>query len=161
MLDDEIQDLFQHGFIESLVRGWRSPAILVQKLLTIGEPSYSLVFDYQKLNKLSIPQHFPMITVNEIWEMVGQTKAKIVFSLDFLKQLSSAQYGWRDKTQSFMWGSWTTIHLEQTTIMVEKGSCNFGENDACCPQRFIVCTLVCWWHIGHEGLHTNSIFKKC
>ena len=82
ILDDEIQDLLEHGFIEPSTSAWRSPAILVRKQSTTGEPAYRLVCDYRKLNKLSVPQHFPMITVEEVWEMVGRTKPKIFSSLD-------------------------------------------------------------------------------
>ena len=84
IMDNEIQDLLENGFIEESTSQWRSPAILVRKQTPTGEPSYRLVCDYRKLNKLSVPQHFPMITVEEVWEMVGRVKPKIFSSLDLM-----------------------------------------------------------------------------
>ena len=60
---------------------------LMKKQMSTGEPSYCLVGDYRKLNKLSVPQHFPMITVEEVWEMVGRVKPKIFSSLDLMSGL--------------------------------------------------------------------------
>ena len=77
ILDSELEDLMKNGFISESTSEWRSPCILVKK-----KQGYRLVTDFRALNKRSVPQHFPVITLDEVWEVIGRQKPKIFSSLD-------------------------------------------------------------------------------
>ena len=86
ILDSELEDLLKHGFISESTSEWRSPCILVRK-----KDGYRLVTDFRALNKRSVPQHFPVITMDEVWEVIGPQKPKIFSSLDLLSGFHQLQ----------------------------------------------------------------------
>ena len=77
-MDKEIATLLKLGFIEASTSSWRSPALLVKK----PNGDFRLVVNYKNLNKLIKPQHFPLVTAEELWCEMGQQKPRIFSTLD-------------------------------------------------------------------------------
>ena len=77
-MDKEIATLLKLGFIEPSSSSWRSPALLVKK----PNGDFRLVVNYKNLNKLIKPQHFPLVTAEELWCEMGQQKPRIFSTLD-------------------------------------------------------------------------------
>ena len=70
-MDKEIATLLKLGFIEPSTSSWRSPALLVKK----PNGDFRLVVNYKNL-KLIKPQHFPLVTAEELWCEMGQQKPR-------------------------------------------------------------------------------------
>ena len=77
-MDKEIATLLKLGFVEPSTSAWRSPALLVKK----NNGDFRLVCNYKNLNKLIKPQHFPLVTAEELWCEMGQQKPRIFSTLD-------------------------------------------------------------------------------
>ena len=81
VLDDEIEDLLRHGFIEPSSSSWRSPVVLVRKP---HSDEYRLCVDYRLTNAKSTPEAFPTITLEEIWEIIGIHRPALFSKLDLM-----------------------------------------------------------------------------
>ena len=79
IMDREIHSLLKFGLIEPSTSNWRSPALLVKK----PNGDFRLVVNYKQLNKLVKPQHFPLITAEELWTEMGNQRPRIFTTLDF------------------------------------------------------------------------------
>ena len=79
VMDREIHSLLKYGMIEPSTSNWRSPALLVKK----PNGDFRLVVNYKQLNKLVKPQHFPLITAEELWTEMGNQRPRIFTTLDF------------------------------------------------------------------------------
>ena len=82
VLDDEIEDLLRHGFIELSSSTWRSPVVMVKKP---HSDEYRLCVDYRLVNAKSIPEAFPTMTLEEIWEIIGVHKPALFSKLDMMQ----------------------------------------------------------------------------
>ena len=81
VLDDEIEDLLRHGFIEPSSSCWRSPVVLVRKP---HSDEYRLCVDYRLTNAKSVPEAFPTISLEEIWEIIGIHRPALFSKLDLM-----------------------------------------------------------------------------
>ena len=81
VLDDEIEDLLRHGFIEPSSSSWRSPVVLVRKP---HSDEYRLCCDFRLTNAKCIPEAFPTITLEEIWEIIGIHRPALFTKLDLM-----------------------------------------------------------------------------
>ena len=81
VLDDEIEDLLRHGFIEPSTSSWRSPVVMVKKP---HSDEYRLCVDYRLTNAKTTPESFPTMTLEEIWEIIGVHKPALFSKLDLM-----------------------------------------------------------------------------
>ena len=78
IIDDMVQEYLDLGFIEPSTSEWRSPVVLVKK----ADGSWRLCCDYRKLNTVTRPQSFPLPRLEDVWDAIGETKAKVYSVLD-------------------------------------------------------------------------------
>ena len=78
-LRKEVTRLQQQGLIRPSISPWASPVVLVPK--AGGE--YRLCIDYRKINKVTVPDAFPLPRMDDIIDEVGP--ARYVSKLDLLQ----------------------------------------------------------------------------
>ena len=66
------------GFIEPSTSEWRSPVVLVKK----PDGSWRFCCDYRKLNAVTRPQSFPLPRLEDVWDAVGASGAKVFSVVD-------------------------------------------------------------------------------
>ena len=81
VLDDEIEDLLRHGFIEPSSSSWCSPVVLVRKP---HSDEYRLCCDFRLTNAKCIAEAFPTISLEEIWEIIGIHRPALLTKLDLM-----------------------------------------------------------------------------
>ena len=79
VIDEEIESLLRHGFIEPSTSTWRSPVVMVKK----RDGTYRITVDYRLLNAKTIPQSFPVPRISDVFDAIGETKPKYFCILDF------------------------------------------------------------------------------
>ncbi|MCI10837.1 RNA-directed DNA polymerase (Reverse transcriptase), partial [Trifolium medium] len=77
-LKSQIEDLLGNGFIRPSVSPWGAPVLLVKK----KDGKSRLCVDYQKLNKATIKNHYPLLQIDDLMD---QLKDASVFSKIDLK----------------------------------------------------------------------------
>ena len=70
LLEEEIKTLLREGIIEPSNSQWAFPAILVPK----PGGAVRLCIDYRKLNKVTIPDKFPIPLIDDLVDRLGQSK---------------------------------------------------------------------------------------
>ena len=78
-LKQEVQYLLDNDFVEPSSSDWSSPCILVPK----PNQTYRMVTDYRKVNTMTKTDSFPIPTIDDCIDKVGQ--AKFVTKFDLLK----------------------------------------------------------------------------
>ena len=77
-IDRQIEENLALGLIEPSTSEWHSPVVLVKK----ADNSWRLCCDYRKLNQITRPQSLPLPRLEDVWDAVGENKAKVFSSLD-------------------------------------------------------------------------------
>ena len=77
-MDSQIQLLLKYGIIEPSRSEWRSPVVMVKK----KDGTYRFACDYRRLNDLTEKQSYPMPRLEDIWDLIGETKPKYFSTLD-------------------------------------------------------------------------------
>ena len=111
-MDKEIATLLKLGFIKPSFSSWRSPALLTKK--TNGK--FRLVFNHKNLNKLIKPQHFPLVTAEELWCEMGQQKPRNFSTLDLFSSFHqiALREDSKEKTTFVVWSGlyqWTRMPM--------------------------------------------------
>ena len=75
----EVSDLLQAGIITPSVSPWASPIILVPK----PDDKWRLCVDYRRLNRVTVPDPFPMPRIDEMLDRIGG--AKYISTVDLTK----------------------------------------------------------------------------
>ena len=97
VLDDEIEDLLRLGFVEPSTSSWRSRVIMVKKP---HSDEYRLCVDYRLTNSKSVPESFPTMTLEEIWEIIGIHKPAFFSKLDMMQGCQQLSMDPRTKHKS-------------------------------------------------------------
>ena len=95
-IDDQIGLLLEQGFIEPSTSEWTSPVVLVKK----KDGSFRFAVDYRQLNAVTRPMNFPLPRLEDIWDAIGESHAKIYSVIDLASgfwQMPVAQNS-REKT---------------------------------------------------------------
>lgn len=77
-IEKQIQQMLKYDIIEESTSSYASPVVLVKK----PNNEYRFAIDYRKLNAVTQLQTFPATRLNDVFDAVGQTKAKIFSTLD-------------------------------------------------------------------------------
>ena len=77
-IDNQIEKLLKHGIIEPSCSQWRSPVVLVKK----KDGSYRFACDYRRLNSLTEKMTYPMPKLEDIWDLIGESKPEYFSVLD-------------------------------------------------------------------------------
>ena len=77
-IERQTEEMLKHGIIESSTSPWTSPVVMVKK--RSGE--YRFAIDYRRLNRVTKPMSFPMPRLDDIFDTVGSSSAKIFTTLD-------------------------------------------------------------------------------
>ncbi len=75
----EVKEMLDAGVIQPSTSPWASPAIVVPK----PGGNWRLCIDYRKLNKITIPDPFPMPRTDETLDLLG--RARYITTLDLTK----------------------------------------------------------------------------
>ena len=77
-IDSQIELLLKHGIIEPSRSEWRSPVVMVKK----KDGTYRFACDYRRLNSLTEKQSYPMPKLEDVWDLIGETKPQYFSVLD-------------------------------------------------------------------------------
>ena len=77
-IDRQINELLSCGFIEPSTSEWTSPVVLVKK----KDGSYRFAVDYRQLNSVTKPRSFPMPRLEDIWDAIGASNARVYSVID-------------------------------------------------------------------------------
>ena len=78
LVENEIDQMLKHKIIEPSTTEWTSPIVMVKKK-TVG---YRMAADLRKLNSKCKPIQFPLPRAEDIFDTIGQAKAKYMSILD-------------------------------------------------------------------------------
>ena len=92
LLEEEIKSLLREGIIQPSNCQWAFPATLVPN----PGGAVRLFIDYRKLNKVTIPDNFPIPLIEDLIDRSGQSK--ILSFLDLAKGYSPVHTNSVDKT---------------------------------------------------------------
>ena len=75
-VNSQIENLLKKGLIRPSKSDYRSPIWIVKKkkLPTDTKQRYRIVWDYRKLNRVTVPQIYPMKSATEIFDQLGGSK---------------------------------------------------------------------------------------
>ncbi|XP_063585832.1 uncharacterized protein LOC134763205 [Penaeus indicus] len=79
VMKKEVDYLLDHGLAEPSNSPWASPSLLVPK----SDGTSRLCTDYRKLNKVTIPDSYPLPLIEELVDSIGQ--AKFITKIDMQK----------------------------------------------------------------------------
>ena len=68
----QVNEMLDHGIIEPSHNEWQSPVVLVKK----KNNEFHFAVDYQKLNELTEKKVFPLPRMEDIFDTLGEVKAK-------------------------------------------------------------------------------------
>lgn len=74
IINEKLETLLKNKQIEPSVSEYNSPIILVPKKSIDGKKNYRLCIDYRAVNKLLIPDRFPLPRIDEILDNLGRAK---------------------------------------------------------------------------------------
>ena len=74
----QIKQQLENDIIEPSVSEWASPVVLVRK--KSGEMRFTI--DYRKLNAVTRPKNFPLPTMEDIFDTLGESNATVFSTLD-------------------------------------------------------------------------------
>ncbi len=79
VIRDEVEEMLKAGVIQPSKSPWASPVVLVQK----PDGKWRVCIDYRKLNKISVPDPYPMPRIEEMLDRLR--RAEYITTLDFTK----------------------------------------------------------------------------
>ncbi|GJR69925.1 putative reverse transcriptase domain-containing protein [Tanacetum coccineum] len=65
-LSDQLQELFDKGFIRPSSSPWGAPILFVKK----KDGSFRMCIDYKELNKLTVKNHYPLLRINDLFDQL-------------------------------------------------------------------------------------------
>ncbi|GJS44219.1 putative reverse transcriptase domain-containing protein [Tanacetum coccineum] len=65
-LSDQLQELFDKGFIRSNSSPWGAPVLFVKK----KDGTFRMCIDYQELNKLTVKNRYPLPRINDLFDQL-------------------------------------------------------------------------------------------
>ncbi|GJV61471.1 hypothetical protein Tco_1467571 [Tanacetum coccineum] len=65
-LSDQLQELFNKGFIRPRSSPWGAPILFVKK----KDGSFQMCIDYQELNKLTVKNHYPLPRIDDLFDQL-------------------------------------------------------------------------------------------
>lgn len=74
----QTNEMLKDGLIERSTSVWNSPVVLVKK----KDDSWRFAVDYRKLNQVTIPISQPLPRIEDVFDALGESKAKIFSTLD-------------------------------------------------------------------------------
>ena len=95
-LKEELERLLNTGCIEPSTSSYSSGLVLVRK----KDGSLRVCVDYHALNRVTVPDRYPMPCIDELIDTVGKCRGRYITSLDLMKgyhQVKMAK-GSKDKT---------------------------------------------------------------
>ena len=78
IIDEEIESLLKHGFIEPSTSEWRSPVVMIPK----KDGTYRMATDFRKINSVIKTQNFPIPRLEDVWDLIGESKPTVFSCLD-------------------------------------------------------------------------------
>nr|GEU50140.1 putative reverse transcriptase domain-containing protein [Tanacetum cinerariifolium] len=72
-LSEQLQELFDKGFIRPSSSHWGAPVLFVKK----KDGSFRMCIDYRELNKLTVKNRYPLLWINDLFD---QLQGSIVYS---------------------------------------------------------------------------------
>ena len=77
-IERQTNDMLNTNLIKPSTSEWNSPVVLVKK----KDGSWRFAVDYRKLNQITIPISHPLPRVEDVFDAIGESKAKLFTSLD-------------------------------------------------------------------------------
>ena len=77
-LELQVQELLRNKWIERSTSPWSANSIMVRK----KDQSYRVVFDYRVLNDSLLPERHPLVSIDEVKDVLAAGKPKIFSSID-------------------------------------------------------------------------------
>ena len=77
-IQKQISEMLKHNIIENSNSSYGSPIVLVKK----PNNEYRFAIDYRKLNAVTPIQTFPAVKLEDVFDAIGENKAKIFSTLD-------------------------------------------------------------------------------
>nr|GEU35535.1 putative reverse transcriptase domain-containing protein [Tanacetum cinerariifolium] len=68
-LSDQLQELFDKGFIRPISSPWGAPVLFVKK----KDGSFRMCIDYQELNKLTVKNHYPLPRIDYLFDQLRRS----------------------------------------------------------------------------------------
>ncbi|GJW51656.1 putative reverse transcriptase domain-containing protein [Tanacetum coccineum] len=97
-LSDQLQELFDKGFIRASSSPWGAPVLFVKK----KDESFQMCIDYQELNKLTVKNRYPLPMIDDLFDQLqgssfqvmsfGLTNAPTVF-MDLMNRVYKPYLG--------------------------------------------------------------------
>ena len=78
-MERQIKELLENGLIEPSTSEWRSPVVMLKKP---GDAGYRFAIDYRKVNAVSEKTSFPLPSLDDVWDAIGEAKATYFAVLD-------------------------------------------------------------------------------
>ena len=76
----QIDEMETHGIIKPSNSEWHSPVVLVRK----KNNTYRFACDYRALNKITVPNSFPLPHIESVFDAIGAAKANFFTNLDLM-----------------------------------------------------------------------------
>lgn len=77
-IEMQVEKLKEHDIIRPSTSPWNSPVVLVKK----KDSTFRFCVDYRKLNSITKVMSYPLAHMNDVFDAVGEAKAKYFSSLD-------------------------------------------------------------------------------
>ena len=77
-IEKQTNEMLDANLIKRSTSEWNSPVVLVKK----KDGSWRFAVDYRKLNQVTIPISHPLPRVEDVFDAIGESKAKIFTTLD-------------------------------------------------------------------------------
>ena len=77
-IESQVNKLLEANIIEPSLSPWASPVVLVRK------KDYSMRFaiDYRRVNQVSTPYNYPLPTLEDVWDCLGNAQSSVFSTLD-------------------------------------------------------------------------------
>ena len=77
-MDSQIQEMLKYGIIEESTACWNSPALMIKK----ANNEFRFTVDYRRLNKVIKPTYWPMPSMSDVQQALGEARSTIFSTMD-------------------------------------------------------------------------------